>query len=89
VTRYTARELRKLDAIGNFQNDRETALTVDCDVCGKGIGEACVNAFGREVPYPAHFHRLMKAEGRLTGTPLRSQRHPKSSTAYHRQERNR
>lgn len=69
MTRYTARELRRLDALGDFQSTREDALTVDCPRCGAAVDELCVNPLtGETLRGPAHPPRITAYE-RKVATP--------------------
>ncbi len=63
MTRYTSRELRRLDALANFQSTREDAETVGCDGCGAEPGERCVNpTTGDPLRGPAHHQRIAAYE---------------------------
>ena len=61
MTRHTARELRDLDALANFQSTREEALTVTCPLCAQPPGELCVRPDGLVHPAPAHWQRIAAA----------------------------
>jgi hypothetical protein len=59
VTRYSATELRRLDALGNFQSTRQDALTVECPRCGAPVDHLCVNVLTEELlRAPAHPERI-------------------------------
>lgn len=66
MTRYTARQLRELDGLGEFESTREDALTVTCPDppagCGRPPGARCTQPDGRLTRAPAHPARIRKFE---------------------------
>jgi hypothetical protein len=65
--RYTAGELRRIDAWANWVMTRQDAEEVDCEGCGAEIGQHCTNpTTGDVLRAPAHPQRIKKAEQRKT-----------------------
>lgn len=70
MKRHTARELRDLDEIVNFEELREIALAIECPLCSAAVGEPCFNPFTqKEFSGPAHWQRLKEAERSTEETP--------------------
>ncbi|MEU0531998.1 zinc finger domain-containing protein [Amycolatopsis tolypomycina] len=63
MTRYSATELRHLDALGEFQSTRQDALTVECPRCEAPVDQLCVNTItGELLRAPAHPERIARFE---------------------------
>lgn len=63
MTRHSATELRRLDALADFESTRQDSLTVACPRCEAPVDHLCVNTItGALLRAPAHPERIAQFE---------------------------